>query len=101
MFLFCFVLFLFFVHSQTPHRWPSLGCVSFQDVFFAYRPDLPNALDGVTFDTKPAEKLGIVGRTGSGKSSLFLVLFRMVDIQQGDVVIDGINACHLGLTDYR
>ncbi|XP_072032229.1 ATP-binding cassette sub-family C member 10-like [Amphiura filiformis] len=86
---------------QIPQRWPSLGCVSFQGVFFTYRPDLPNALDGVTFDTRSAEKLGIVGRTGSGKSSLFLVLFRMVDIQQGGVFIDGVNVCHLGLTEYR
>ncbi len=84
-----------------PAGWPNTGRISFQGVFFAYRPDLPNALDGVTFDTKPAEKLGIVGRTGSGKSSLFLVLFRMVDIQQGGVFIDGVNVCHLGLSEYR
>ena len=66
-----------------------------------YRPNLQNALDGVSFETEPAEKIGIVGRTGSGKSSLFLVLFRMVEIQSGEISLDGVNLAQLDLKDIR
>ncbi|XP_022081531.1 multidrug resistance-associated protein 7-like [Acanthaster planci] len=81
--------------------WPQYGQVSFKNVSFAYRPNLPNALDGVTFDLQPAEKLGIVGRTGAGKSSLLQVLFRMVEIQSGQVSIDGVDLAHLSLEELR
>ncbi|XP_050405501.1 ATP-binding cassette sub-family C member 10 isoform X2 [Patella vulgata] len=84
-----------------PSYWPIQGSFSFHQVYMKYRDGLPNALDGVTFDTEPCEKIGIVGRTGSGKSSLFLVLFRMVEIQHGEVMIDGINLQHLDLIDVR
>ncbi|XP_067681975.1 ATP-binding cassette sub-family C member 10-like [Haliotis asinina] len=84
-----------------PPYWPIQGAVSFNRVQMKYRPNLPNALDCVTFETEPAEKIGIVGRTGSGKSSLFLVLFRMVEIQSGEITLDGINLHHLDLKDIR
>jgi ATP-binding cassette subfamily C (CFTR/MRP) protein 10 len=66
-----------------------------------YRPDLPYALDGVSFTTSVGEKLGIVGRTGSGKSSLFLTLFRMMEIQEGSITVDGVSLQHLDLKDIR
>jgi ATP-binding cassette subfamily C (CFTR/MRP) protein 10 len=50
---------------------------------------------------EPAEKVGIVGRTGSGKSSLFLALFRMVEIYKGNIFVDGIDLIHLDLKDIR
>ena len=75
--------------------------VKFDNVHFSYREDHPKALDGVSFETKPGEKIGIVGRTGSGKSTLFLVLFRMVQIQQGTVSIDGVNLADMSLEDVR
>ncbi|XP_022081418.1 multidrug resistance-associated protein 7-like isoform X2 [Acanthaster planci] len=86
---------------QVAPSWPQHGQVSFKNVSFAYRPSLPNALNGVTFDLQPAEKLGIVGRTGSGKSSLFQVLFRLVEIQSGQVTIDGVDIAHLSLEELR
>ena len=66
-----------------------------------YRPGLPYALDGVSFCTAPGERLGIVGRTGSGKSSLFLTLFRMMEIQEGVITVDGMDLRHLDLKDIR
>lgn len=66
-----------------------------------YRPGLPNALDGVTFCVEPGEKLGIVGRTGSGKSSLFLVLFRLLEPSAGRVLLDGVDTSQLELTELR
>lgn len=86
---------------QAPPYWPIQGSVNFQQVCLQYRPGLPLALNCVTFETKPAEKVGIVGRTGSGKSSLFLALFRMIEIQSGSICVDGINVGHLPLDELR
>lgn len=66
-----------------------------------YRPGLPNALDGVTFRVQPGEKLGIVGRTGSGKSSLLLVLFRLLEPSSGRVLLDGVDTSQLELAELR
>lgn len=75
--------------------------VKFSNVQFSYREDHPRALSGVDFETRPGEKVGIVGRTGSGKSTLFLVLFRMVNIQEGSVTVDGVDLAELSLEDVR
>ncbi|XP_066215449.1 ATP-binding cassette sub-family C member 10 isoform X1 [Saccopteryx leptura] len=81
--------------------WLTQGSVEFQDVVLVYRPGLPNALDGVTFRVQPGEKLGIVGRTGSGKSSLLLVLFRLLEPSSGRVLLDGVDTSQLGLAELR
>ena len=62
---------------------------------------MPFALNNVSFEVEPAEKIGIVGRTGSGKSSLFLALFRIVEIYKGNIYVDGIDLHHLDLKDIR
>ncbi|XP_033125832.1 multidrug resistance-associated protein 7-like [Anneissia japonica] len=85
----------------TPVQWPSLGRICFNGVSFSYRRHLPNALNSVTFTTGPGEKIGIVGRTGSGKSSLFQALFRMVEIQDGYITVDGTNISHIQVQDLR
>uniref|UniRef100_A0A670I1J2 ATP binding cassette subfamily C member 10 n=1 Tax=Podarcis muralis TaxID=64176 RepID=A0A670I1J2_PODMU len=77
---------------QVSPDWPSQGHIEFQQVVLAYRPDLPNALDGVTFTIYSGEKVGIVGRTGSGKSTLFLALFRMVELKAGRILLDNIDS---------
>uniref|UniRef100_A0A8C3WXL7 ATP-binding cassette sub-family C member 10 n=1 Tax=Catagonus wagneri TaxID=51154 RepID=A0A8C3WXL7_9CETA len=86
---------------QLGISWLSQGSVEFQDVVLVYRPGLPNALDGVTFHVQPGEKLGIVGRTGSGKSSLLLVLFRLLEPSSGRVLLDGVDTSQLELADLR
>ncbi|XP_013401317.1 multidrug resistance-associated protein 7 [Lingula anatina] len=86
---------------DPPPYWPIQGSLCFEQVYLQYRPGLPYALNGVTFETQPAEKIGIVGRTGSGKSSLFLAMFRMVEISQGQITIDGIGIKHVSLKILR
>uniref|UniRef100_A0A663NAF4 MRP7 protein n=1 Tax=Athene cunicularia TaxID=194338 RepID=A0A663NAF4_ATHCN len=77
---------------QVAADWPSQGLVEFQHVVLAYRAGLPNALDGVSFTVYPGEKVGIVGRTGSGKSTLFLALFRMLELKSGRILLDGVDS---------
>lgn len=75
--------------------------MEFQQVILAYRAGLPNALDGVSFTVYPGEKVGIVGRTGSGKSTLFLALFRMVELKAGRILLDGVDSQLVGLEELR
>ena len=86
---------------RPPADWPQGGEVSFRDVRMRYRPELEDVLNGVTFTIKSKEKIGIVGRTGSGKSSLLIALFRMRDLTGGNIVIDDIDAQSVGLFDLR
>ncbi|NXL40961.1 MRP7 protein, partial [Podilymbus podiceps] len=81
--------------------WPSQGLVEFQQVVLAYRAGLPNALAGVSFTIYPGEKVGIVGRTGSGKSTLFLALFRMLELKSGRILLDGVDSQLVGLEELR
>jgi len=66
-----------------------------------YRPNTPLVLKGITLDIKGGEKVGVVGRTGSGKSTLIQVLFRLVEPSGGKIIIDGIDISTLGLHDLR
>uniref|UniRef100_A0A667ZNK8 ATP-binding cassette, sub-family C (CFTR/MRP), member 10 n=1 Tax=Myripristis murdjan TaxID=586833 RepID=A0A667ZNK8_9TELE len=75
-------------NTQLPAAWPEQGWLEFRGAVLAYRDGLPNALDGVSLVVRPGEKVGIVGRTGSGKSTLFLALFRMVELNRGQILVD-------------
>jgi len=88
-------------HGTVISSWPSRGQLTFRKVSLVYRGGLPHALRGVSFSTTAGEKLGIVGRTGSGKSSLFQVLFRMVHSYQGAVLLDGVNLASVPLDVLR
>lgn len=87
--------------SQLPPAWPQRGLLEFRGVSLSYRDGLPDALDGVSLAVRPGEKVGIVGRTGSGKSTLFLALFRMVELNRGQILLDGLDISAVGLAQLR
>ncbi|KAJ7175337.1 multidrug resistance-associated ABC transporter [Mycena filopes] len=87
--------------EDPPSSWPERGEIKFKQVEMAYREGLPLVLKGVTFDVRPGEKVGIVGRTGAGKSSLLQALFRMVEVQSGSIEIDGFGIHNVGLDVLR
>ncbi|KAK8320855.1 hypothetical protein V6Z12_A12G063600 [Gossypium hirsutum] len=86
---------------SPPPGWPSSGSIHFEDVVLQYRPELPPVLCGLSFIISPSEKLGIVGRTGAGKSSMLNALFRIVELEKGRILIDGCDVARFGLTDMR
>lgn len=88
------------VDENLPEGWPKRGHIEFNKVSLRYSPDTPYVLQNVTIDVKPGEKIGIVGRTGAGKSSLITVLFRLVECE-GQVLVDGIDLRTLGLRQVR
>ncbi|CRG87680.1 hypothetical protein PISL3812_04700 [Talaromyces islandicus] len=86
---------------RPPSGWPAKGAVEFVDYSTRYRSDLDCVLKDVTFSVNPGEKVGIVGRTGAGKSSLALALFRGLEAETGTIKIDGIDIGTIGLQDLR
>ncbi|KAF9490797.1 ABC protein [Pleurotus eryngii] len=86
--------------TKPPTTWPTHGAIKFRDVFLSYRPGLPQVLRGISLDIRGGEKIGIVGRTGAGKSSLALALLRIVECT-GSITIDGVDISHIGLKDLR
>lgn len=72
-------------------KWPARGDLEFKDVVLRYRPDCETVLKGLTFKLKAGEKLGIIGRTGAGKSTLTLAISRLIEIEKGSVTVDGQN----------
>ncbi|XP_014612657.1 PREDICTED: multidrug resistance-associated protein 1 isoform X5 [Polistes canadensis] len=87
--------------TAPPKEWPVTGQVEFKDYKVRYREGLDLILHGLTFTIKGGEKVGIVGRTGAGKSSLTLSLFRILEAAGGKIIIDGVDVAKLGLHDLR
>ncbi|XP_075867976.1 ATP-binding cassette sub-family C member 5 [Nelusetta ayraudi] len=81
--------------------WPQQGKITFHNVEMRYRDNLPHVLRNLSFTILPEETIGIVGRTGSGKSSLGVALFRLVELAGGSIIVDGINIAQIGLDDLR
>ncbi|XP_042459531.1 ABC transporter C family member 2-like [Zingiber officinale] len=88
-------------NSRPPPGWPSAGTIRFQEVVLRYRPELPPVLHGISFKIEGSEKVGIVGRTGAGKSSMLNALFRIVELEQGQIFIDEYDVSKFGLWDLR
>ena len=90
------------IHEARPNgNWPSQGAIQFLNYTTRYRADLDPVLDDLTFSIRPGERVGIVGRTGAGKSSLALALFRGLEAETGKIVIDGVDIGLIGLQDLR
>ncbi|KAL9940237.1 hypothetical protein V8E36_000942 [Tilletia maclaganii] len=87
--------------NKPPAGWPDKGEVQMKDYSSRYRSGLPLCLKNLSIDIKAGERIGVVGRTGAGKSSLTLALFRIIEATQGNIVIDGVETNKIGLKDLR
>ncbi|MCQ2817998.1 MAG: ATP-binding cassette domain-containing protein [archaeon] len=81
--------------------WPQKGKIEFKDYSVKYRPKLSLVLENINLSINPGEKLGIVGRTGSGKSTIVLGLARIIEPYSGHILIDGVDISELSLKDLR
>ncbi|GEQ70471.1 hypothetical protein JCM33374_g4148 [Metschnikowia sp. JCM 33374] len=90
------------IEDHRPREaWPEKGELVFKNYSTRYRPELDLVLKGISMNIKPHEKIGIVGRTGAGKSSLTLALFRIIEASSGHIEIDDTNTSEIGLADLR
>ena len=89
------------IYSLSDKSWPVEGKVNYENYSMKYRPNCDLALKDVNIEINPGEKIGIVGRTGSGKSSLTLSLFRIVEAFSGKIIIDGENISEIPLKKLR
>uniref|UniRef100_A0A670Z4Z4 Multidrug resistance-associated protein 1 n=1 Tax=Pseudonaja textilis TaxID=8673 RepID=A0A670Z4Z4_PSETE len=87
--------------EAAPPGWPQEGRVEFRGYGLRYRGDMDPVLRDVSVVIRGGEKVGIVGRTGAGKSSLMLGLFRIKEAAEGEILIDGVNIARIGLHDLR
>eukprot|EP00916_Digyalum_oweni_P008083 GHVL01013527.1.p1 GENE.GHVL01013527.1~~GHVL01013527.1.p1 ORF type:complete len:1441 (-),score=279.03 GHVL01013527.1:18-4340(-) len=88
-------------NNRPPLDWPNRGAVSIQNISLRYRPDLPLVLRNINIEINPLEKIGVVGRTGAGKSSFFMSILRLVEPCNGSILVDGIDISTIGLKDLR
>ncbi|KAJ0986471.1 hypothetical protein J5N97_004827 [Dioscorea zingiberensis] len=86
---------------RPPPSWPSEGSIDFQDLKVKYRATAPYVLKGITCRIVAGNKVGVVGRTGSGKTTLIGALFRLLEPAAGRILIDGLDICSIGLKDLR
>lgn len=86
---------------EVDPTWPQKGIVKFENFQLRYREGLDLVLKGINFSVNSQEKVGIVGRTGAGKSSLTLALFRIIEAADGKIIIDDINIAEIGLHSLR
>ncbi|KAG6713739.1 hypothetical protein I3843_05G153700 [Carya illinoinensis] len=82
-------------------EWPTDGRIELENLHVQYNPALPVVLKGITCTFPGQKKIGVVGRTGSGKSTLIQALFRVVEPAGGRILIDGVDICRIGLQDLR
>ncbi|KAK3944182.1 P-loop containing nucleoside triphosphate hydrolase protein [Diplogelasinospora grovesii] len=86
---------------EVRKSWPEKGEIIFDNVEMRYRAGLPLVLQGLSMHVRGGERIGIVGRTGAGKSSIMSTLFRLVELSGGHITIDGLNISTIGLQDLR
>lgn len=86
--------------QEIPKSWPESGVIELRNLSLRYDKDEPYVLKNLNFYIKPNEKVGIVGRTGAGKSSIISALFRLADID-GQILIDGVDTKTIPLSKLR
>ncbi|CDK28703.1 unnamed protein product [Kuraishia capsulata CBS 1993] len=89
------------LETQPPASWPEKGVIEVKDVSLRYAPSLPLVIKNVTFDVEANMKIGIVGRTGAGKSTIITAFFRFLDPETGSIKIDGVDITTIGLKTLR
>ena len=89
------------VEPRPSSAWPAAGSIEVRDLSVRYAPGLPQVLKKVSFTVAAGEKVGIVGATGSGKTTLSVALFRFVEADEGEIIIDGLNIAKMGVHDLR
>lgn len=82
-------------------HWPEQGNMEFKSVSLRYRPTTEIVLNRLSFKIKSGEKVGVVGRTGAGKSTICLAISRIVEIFEGQIFIDGVDIAMIKLEDLR
>ena len=87
--------------NKPDDSWPEKGILEFDRVCLRYRDGLPLALNNLSFSLPAGTRCGVVGRTGAGKSSLTVALFRLLEIESGRILLDGVDLSTLGLSDVR
>lgn len=87
--------------DPVPAAWPTEGRLDVANLVVGYAADQPAVLKGVTFSIERNQRVGVVGRTGAGKSSLTLALFRFLEAREGSVLIDGLDISKIRLQDLR
>lgn len=87
--------------ADAPAAWPTEGRLEVNDLVVGYAPDLPPILKGLSFTVEKNQRVGVVGRTGAGKSSLTLALFRFLEARKGQILIDGLDVSKIKLHDLR
>ncbi|KAK9710865.1 Transporter of the ATP-binding cassette (ABC) [Basidiobolus ranarum] len=87
--------------ERPPQGWPAEGEIMVKNLVMQYSPEQPAVIRDISFHVKPAEKVGIVGRTGAGKSTLAVAFFRFLEPTSGSIIIDGVDIGKLGVQDLR
>ncbi|KKY16042.1 putative abc multidrug transporter [Phaeomoniella chlamydospora] len=87
--------------NKPPKEWPGNGNVEFKNISVSYKRSEKDVLHEISLVIKPGEKIGICGRSGSGKSSLILALFRMIEWTSGTIVVDGLDLSNVPQQDIR
>eukprot|EP00930_Biecheleria_cincta_P056839 TRINITY_DN42872_c0_g1_i1.p1 TRINITY_DN42872_c0_g1~~TRINITY_DN42872_c0_g1_i1.p1 ORF type:complete len:1394 (+),score=210.79 TRINITY_DN42872_c0_g1_i1:230-4411(+) len=89
------------LQSAWKQNWPSAGCIKFENVSMCYRPGLPDVLQDLSISIPAGQSVGIIGRTGSGKSSTMLAILRFVEPRSGAIYIDGTDIAEVPLQQLR
>lgn len=92
----------FHIEATKPREsWPEAGAIEFKQMTMSYQPHLPPVLQDLNLSIKGGEKIGICGRTGAGKSTIMVALYRICELNEGSIEIDGVDISKLGLNELR